>query len=350
MGTIVSRQRKDGSTGYTAQILIKRKGKILHREAQTFDQQRTAKAWIARRETELAAPNALDRPNDPTLADVIDRYISETNKQIGKTKSQVLKAIKAHDIADKRCSKITSACITAWATDLGKARQPQTVANYLSHLSAIFAVARPAWGYPLDHRTALDAATVTKRLGITSKSGKRERRPTLDEIDRLMAHFGRIRQRRKDANDMQSVIWFAIFSTRRLEEITRIRWSDYEPQHKRVMVRDLKHPGDKLGNDQWCDLPDRAIQIIDSMPKTSDRIFPYSTDAIGAAFTRACKVLQIADLHFHDLRHDGVSLLFEMGLNIPHVAAVSGHRSWQSLKRYTHIRQSGDKYATKKPA
>jgi hypothetical protein len=23
---------------------------------------------------------------------------------------------------------------------------------------------------------------------------------------------------------------------------------------------------------------------------------------------------------------------------------VSGHRSWQSLKRYSHLRQSGDKY------
>ena len=49
-------------------------------------------------------------------------------------------------------------------------------------------------------------------------------------------------------------------------------------------------------------------------------------------------------MHFHDLRHEGVSRLFEKGLTIPHVATVSGHRSWQSLKRYTHIRQVGDKY------
>jgi hypothetical protein len=25
-------------------------------------------------------------------------------------------------------------------------------------------------------------------------------------------------------------------------------------------------------------------------------------------------------------------------------ASVSGHRSWSSLKRYTHLRQTGDKY------
>ena len=88
-----------------------------------------------------------------------------------------------------------------------------------------------------------------------------------------------------------------------------------------------------------------ALGVVQRQPRTSDRIFPASTDAIGAAFTRACKVLGIEDLHFHDLRHEGISRLFELGWSIPHVATVSGHRSWQSLKRYTHIRQRGDKYA-----
>jgi len=56
-------------------------------------------------------------------------------------------------------------------------------------------------------------------------------------------------------------------------------------------------------------------------------------------------LLGIDDLHFHDLRHDGISRLFEMGKTIPQAAGVSGHRSWSSLKRYSHLRQTGDKYA-----
>jgi integrase len=83
-----------------------------------------------------------------------------------------------------------------------------------------------------------------------------------------------------------------------------------------------------------------ASAIIELMPRRGDRIFPYSTDAINAAFTRACKVLAIDDLHFHDLRHEGISRLFEMGRTIPQVASVSGHRSWQSLQRYTHLHQT----------
>lgn len=43
------------------------------------------------------------------------------------------------------------------------------------------------------------------------------------------------------------------------------------------------------------------------------RIFPYTADAISTAFTRACRVLWIADLRFHDLRHEATSWLFEAG-------------------------------------
>ena len=106
----------------------------------------------------------------------------------------------------------------------------------------------------------------------------------------------------------------------------------------------MKHPGDKKGNNVYCELPPEAIAIVKSMPRDEERIFPYSTDAISAAFTRACKILGIEDLRFHDLRHEGISRLFEIGRTIPQVAAVSGHRSWTSLKRYTHLRQSTDKY------
>jgi len=112
----------------------------------------------------------------------------------------------------------------------------------------------------------------------------------------------------------------------------------------RILVRDMKHPGDKKGNNVYCELTPEALAIVKSMPRDEERIFPHSTDAISAAFTRACRILGIEDLRFHDLRHEGISRLFEMGRTIPQVAAVSGHRSWTSLKRYTHIRQSKDKY------
>ncbi|WP_279432693.1 tyrosine-type recombinase/integrase [Paracoccus alkanivorans] len=186
---------------------------------------------------------------------------------------------------------------------------------------------------------------MSKKLGLTQKSRQRDRRPTLEELNLLMCHFQERSQRRPTSVRMHRVIAFAIFSTRRQEEITRITWHDFDREGARVLVRDMRSPGEKIGNDIWCDLPEQAAAIIEAMPAASDRIFPYSTDAISAAFTRATRLLEIKDLHFQDLRHDGVSRLFELGRNIPHVAAVSGHRSWVSLKRYTHLRRTGDRYA-----
>jgi integrase len=348
MGTVIPRRRKDGSLAYMAQVALMREGRSI-RETKTFDRKAAATAWIEKRERELSKPGALEKAvsqrHQPTLADTIDRYTAESLKEIGRTKAQVLRAIKRYPIASKPCADITSPDIVEFAQTLAAKVQPQTVGNYLSHLGSVFAIAQPAWGYPLNLQAIKDAFTVANRLGLTSKSQARDRRPTLDELNRIMAYFGDVRRRRPSSVPMQKIVAFAIFSTRRQEEITRIRWDDLDEVGKRVLVRDMKNPGQKIGNDVWCDLPEPALRIVQAMPRRSDQIFPYSTDAIGAAFTRACAFLGIENLHFHDLRHDGVSRLFEMGLNIPHVAAVSGHRSWQSLKRYTHLRQTGNKYA-----
>jgi hypothetical protein len=86
------------------------------------------------------------RSDDPALAAVIDRYISESEREIGRTKAQVLGAINRHDVAGLRSSEIGSEEISAFANELAKDREPATVQNYLSHLSAVFAVARPRCG------------------------------------------------------------------------------------------------------------------------------------------------------------------------------------------------------------
>jgi integrase len=157
----------------------------------------------------------------------------------------------------------------------------------------------------LDLNAIKGAHAVCRRMGITSKSEARNRRPTLDELDKILTRFGVVEGRRTGIAPMQKIVAFAIFSTRRQEEITRILWRDLEPG--RVLVRDMKHPGDKVGNDIWCDLVPEAEKVIASMPRVAPEIFPVGTDAISAAFTRACQFLQIENLHFHDLRHDGVS-------------------------------------------
>jgi hypothetical protein len=41
-------------------------------------------------------------------------------------------------------------------------------------------------------------------------------------------------------------------------------------------------------------------------------------------------------LHFHALRHEGRSRLFEAVFTIEQVALVTGHKDWKILRRHTH--------------
>jgi len=93
----------------------------------------------------------------------------------------------------------------------------------------------------------------------------------------------------------------------------------------------------KAMNHQTIPLLGEAFDIVDAQPRTAPFVFPYNHESVSAAFERACDTLGIEDLRFHDLRHEGVSRLFELGYSAMEVMMVSGHRDVNSLKRYLQI-------------
>lgn len=350
MGSITVRKRKDGSAAYTAQIRIMQKGVTVYQESQTFDRKTTAQAWLKKRETEMAEPGAIAKANRKgvTVREMIVRYLDEYEKirPLGKTKRATLKAIGDTWLGDLEDTEVTSQRLVEYANERMQKDgiQPQTVGNDLAHLGAVLSVARPAWGYEIDPMAMPDARRVLRKMGAVSKSKERSRRPTLDELDLLLSYFVEMQARRKQQINMVKIIGFALFSTRRQEEITRISWDKLDESRQAALITDMKNPGQKHGNDVWCHMPDEAWAILQSMPKVAPEPFPYNAKSVSASFTRACHFLEIDDLHFHDLRHDGVSRLFEMGWDIPRVASVSGHRDWNSMRRYTHLKGNGDPY------
>lgn len=352
MATIRPREKADGTTSYTAQIRINRDKVTVYQESQTFVRKQAAVAWAKRRETELAVPGAIERANRRGHAtkDMIDRYLVEAEKArpLGKTKRQTLLAIKNSYLGEVVDSDISQQVVVDYAlwrmSTEGGGIKPQTAGNDLAHLGSVLSLARAAWEYEINPQAMPDARLVLKRLGYNMKSRERDRRPTLEELDEVLEHFFEMLARRPTVIHMPKVVAFAIFSTRRMDEIARIMWEDLDEHRQAVKVRDMKNPGQKIGYDVWCHLPDEAWAIVQSMPRKCAEIFPYNTDSIGTAWSRACKVVGVDDLHFHDLRHEVVSRLFEMDWDIPRVSSVSGHRDWNSLRRYTHLRGRGDRY------
>ena len=276
---------------YTAQIRIKRAGVQVYQESQTFARKQAAQAWARKRESELDEPGAIERASrkGATAKEMIDQYLREVEKArpLGKTKKATLTAISASYFGKLNDTDINTQCLVDFAlwrmSSEGGGVQAQTAGNDLAHLGAVLSIAKDAWGYQVDPLAMAGARRVLRKLGYNLKSRERDRRPTLDELGKIMTHYEDMQARRRSVTNMLKVVGFALFSTRRLDEITRIRWADVDEAGQRVLVRDMKNPGQKIGNDVWCYLPDEAWQILQTMPKAGDDIFPYSPESISTS-------------------------------------------------------------------
>ena len=66
-------------------------------------------------------------------------------------------------------------------------------------------------------------------------------------------------------------------------------------------------------------------------------VFSVKADSVSQAFKRSCVIADIDNLRFHDLRHEATTRLFELGLNVIEVGAITGHKDLKMLNRYTHL-------------
>ncbi|WP_442879907.1 site-specific integrase [Aurantimonas sp. E1-2-R+4] len=88
---------------------------------------------------------------------------------------------------------------------------------------------------------------------------------------------------------------------------------------------------------------DTLRPVVKAIASNSELLFPISANGFRLAWERcrrraAVVVPSVASLRFHDLRHEAVSRFFELGLGVPEVAAISGHRDPRMLFRYTHLK------------
>lgn len=348
MGTITPRRRADGSTGYTAQIRLKHQGQVIHSEAETFSSRALAKEWLSRREVALQGQKARGEPvgRRMTLGEMVGWYEDRErpDQPWGRSKRADLARLKTGALKDRRVEDLARPDFIAYVEARRAAGAgPATAGNDIIWLRSVFKAAAAVLGVPVPLAALDEAAEYLRSARIVAKSRNRDRRVSADEERRILEHLAK-RDRRGEI-PMVDVAKFALLTTRRQEEITRLQWADLNREKGTALLRDAKHPTRKMGNHRTFRVPADAWAIIDRQPKVrledgSDdpRIFPFNPKSIGAAFTRAVQFLGIDDLHFHDLRHEATSRLFERGYSIQEVAQFSLHESWTTLKRYTHLK------------
>ena len=256
---------------------------------------------------------------------------------MGRSKMSNIRFLEKCEIAKMTACEIKSSDIIAHVRSRRQSGAgPSTANNDIIWLRVILRYARAAWDLPFDLAVIDNASEVLKAEKLIAKAKSRSRRPTADELGALTSFFEH-RDKRRSNIPMKDIMWFAIHSARRQAEITDLLFSDNDEYSQTGAVRDLKHPTERDLIRRFKYTPE-AWEIACRQAHDDDQVFPYEPRSIGSAFRQACKMLEIQDLRFHDLRHEATSRLFEAGYSIVEVQQFTLHDSWGTLSRYTHLR------------
>jgi integrase len=310
--------------------------------AATFPLKRDAEAWarvIEGQARQVAASGHAQPPKGATLADLIDAYTESRAGLGGKTKTATLAMLKAR-LGKVKLSALSAIVLRDFIdTRVRDGAGGVTIAADLSFLGAVLKWGRHARHLDVPADLPAQVRASLKHRGLDTRSKEREREPTDDELNRLHAHWG---SRSRQRIDMPTLCRFALATGMRLGEICALRIEDVDLKRKTALIRDRKDPRNKIGNNQTVPLLPAAVEILKPVigERETGSVFGVQADSVSTAFTRACKQTDppIADLHFHDLRHRATAQFFRMGLDIPRVALLTGHKTWTMLRRYTSIK------------
>ncbi|MGM8938944.1 site-specific integrase [Psychrobacter glaciei] len=359
MGTIAQRKTKDGVSRYRAVIRIDRDGYPPFSQSKTFSKRALAAAWIKKRESEIEANPDIMLNRDAKsmrLQDVIIKYIDELGDQFGRTHTKGLLLISKLPISAKQISNLRREDYTAFADGRLSGKYdglspitPATLNGDMIGLRSVLKQAKLAWGLSVNLAEFEDAMLGLKHSRKVASSKQRNRTPTSDELQSLTTYFYTRFVRHKSYYPMHIIIWLAIYTARRQDELTRLRLADHKDGW--WLVRDAKSPQGSIGNHINTKVTDKAVGVInalldgkmrDTLRRNNklwdkDLLLPLNSKTISTRFTEACKMLDIDDLHFHDLRHEAATRLSEQGLTVPQMQQVTGHESWSSLQRYVSV-------------
>lgn len=329
-------------------VRVKQNGVLIHQEAETWQLNGQTEARIRRiaRDWGLAVEDRVKKNGVPatklkstTLAELIELQVKELERHGPVRRTKVAEMAQLMSYFPEKLDALTSHTFSKFATKRrAEGAGPVTVLHNLSTLRGVLNSAKALHGLDIDGELVADAIKALKTVGAVAKSAQRSRRPTQTEWKDLMDYFDRMAYHPTAEIPMRKVCELAVALPRRLGELAGeggALWENLDDKRQWLRLVDTKHPTDI--RTEIIPLPVAARGILDSLPVVDRQILPYKPESISAAFTRACKRLKIEDLHFHDLRHEGISRLFEQGLQIQEVATISGHLSWQMLRRYTHL-------------
>lgn len=270
--------------------------------------------------------------NDMLARDALELYrtkISILKKGYAQEKYRI-ESIGRSFLGEKTVREVTSVDIATFRDQRLEEINPHTkqplatstVRLDMSLLSNFFDICRIEWGI-------CDSNPVANVRKPKIPPG-RDRRLTARE-DRLILRYCHHHSNKQ----LYSIVVLALETAMRQGEILNLRW-----EHINIKSRIAHLPETKNGSKR--DVP-LSVTARDALMRigvqSTGKVFGYTAHGLKSTWRFMRQKLGIEDLHFHDLRHEAISRLFELGsLDMMEVAAISGHKSLAMLKRYTHLK------------
>jgi integrase len=335
MGTL--QKRPNGS--YTAKI--RRKG--FPQLSATFATRCEAEAWMAKQEAAIGARIATARaiedqkriaadcaPRYQVFADLIRRYLITVTptKRAAAEEAIRLSGLLKHSIVFCPLQGLTIRRVAEWRDERMQKVSGSTVNRDMNLLGHVIETAKGEWEIPFE-------VNPFRQVRRPRQGAPRERRLSKTEEAALLEACTATHN-----PYVIPIIIVALETAMRRGEIVGLEW---ERVHLPKRAVQLTHT--KTGKARPVPLSRRAIATLSALrPPTANgaepkgSVFPGLTpNALKLAFRRAVERAGIADFHFHDLRHEAISRLFEKGLAVMDVASISGHQDVRMLRRYTHL-------------
>ncbi|WP_296516439.1 tyrosine-type recombinase/integrase [Rhodopseudomonas sp.] len=177
----------------------------------------------------------------------------EVGKNIGRSKSASLIFLDER-LGHLRLPELDRDCLIKFGKERAlEGAGPVTVGIDLGYIKTILSHAAAVHGVIVSTEPIDLARIALGRLGLVGKGDERDRRPTQDELDRIISELeGNVRQK----IPVGRIVRFAVATAMRQNEIARIEWRDFDPRGRMLVVRDRKDPRKKKGNDQRIPLLD----------------------------------------------------------------------------------------------
>lgn len=325
--------------GKAWQAKVRRKG--YPEQIETFQSKADAQRWAREIESRIDRGAFIQtaEADRVTLGEALERYgreITSGKKSAARERNRI-KRLKARPLALRTLARIRSADVAEYRDELkASGLGANSVRLELALLSHLFNTARKEWGYE-GLRNPVEDVSRPSTAGT-----ERTRRLDPGELEKLLEAA------KAFPYWAGPMIELAIETAMRRGELAGLHRSHIDTRRRTAHLAKTKS-----GDARTVPLSPRALEILEAMPARIDgRIWPVTADAMTKTFEEIAKAAGSKDLRLHDMRHEATSRLFEAGLSIVEVAAITGHKTLAMLKRYTHPRPEdiAAKLAKKNPA